>query len=54
MQASVAVHSMGAMRVGNEAFARYFDTVVDESFRVMNNQDPIPGFPAEDLGCVAP
>eukprot|EP00884_Botryococcus_braunii_P003597 jgi/Botrbrau1/13238/Bobra.0199s0010.1 len=49
-QASVAVHSMGAMRVGNEAFARFFDALVDESFRVMHNQDPIPGFPAEDLG----
>ena len=39
--------TFGSPRVGNTEFVSYFNHVVDESLRFVNQEDPIPGIPTE-------
>eukprot|EP00884_Botryococcus_braunii_P005610 jgi/Botrbrau1/1504/Bobra.178_3s0056.1 len=44
-KAQVVVHTAGSPRVGNTAFAAYFDDVVSpESIRLVHNMDPVPNW----------
>lgn len=39
--------TLGSPRVGDRAFTKHFDSIIDESTRVVNNGDPIPQFPTK-------
>mmetsp|Transcript_5725 Transcript_5725/g.10971 ORF Transcript_5725/g.10971 Transcript_5725/m.10971 type:complete len:262 (+) Transcript_5725:218-1003(+) len=43
--ASVRMYTFGAPRVGNTAFAEYFDSLGVEAFRVVNGADIVPRLP---------
>lgn len=44
------VYSFGMPRVGNEAFNKWYVTVVPGTFRCVHKQDPVPQLPPEIVG----
>ena len=39
--------TLGSPRVGNRVFAKHFDSIIDESTRVVNGGDPVTQFPTK-------
>lgn len=39
--------TFGSPRVGDNVFSKLFDTVINESIRVVNDNDPVPCFPTK-------
>jgi len=47
---SVSVYNYGDPRVGNQVFADYFDSIVPDLFRVVNENDIVPHLPPRSFG----
>lgn len=47
---NVSVINFGNPRVGNEGWANYYDLMVPESIRVVNNRDVVPALPPRTFG----
>ena len=46
----LTLYTFGSPRVGDDGFARYFDSIVPDTFRVVNNEDLVPHLPQRFLG----
>jgi len=46
----LTVYTYGEPRVGNEAFAHYWESKITNSFRVVNYDDIVPHLPTKDMG----
>jgi len=46
----ISLYTYGSPRVGDETFAKYFDKIVPDSFRVVAHQDFVPKVPQRFLG----
>jgi len=46
----LSVYTFGSPRVGDLAFASYFDKIIPDTFRVVHNQDLVPHIPQRFLG----
>ncbi|KAL4459318.1 hypothetical protein ABPG74_017931 [Tetrahymena malaccensis] len=44
------VHTFGSPRVGNQAFAEYYNQLIPQTARVVNNQDIVPHLPPNKIG----
>jgi len=49
---AVTATTFGAPRVGNKAFAQFFDSQIPGLRRVINGKDPVPALPRRNLGYV--
>ena len=46
---NIACITFGSPRVGDSIFATYFNKIVKESYRFVNDNDPVPCIPIGDL-----
>eukprot|EP01116_Phalansterium_solitarium_P002535 TRINITY_DN12605_c0_g1_i1.p1 TRINITY_DN12605_c0_g1~~TRINITY_DN12605_c0_g1_i1.p1 ORF type:complete len:299 (-),score=80.14 TRINITY_DN12605_c0_g1_i1:107-1003(-) len=46
----VSVFNFGCPRLGNKAFADYYHTVAPTTFRIINQRDLVPHYPAQTMG----
>ena len=49
LQINATVYTYGSPRVGNVAFAQYYDSLVPNTFRIVNGQDIIPHLPLKTM-----
>lgn len=46
----LTLYTFGSPRVGDQTFATYFDKIVPDTFRIVNNNDLVPHLPQRFLG----
>jgi len=48
--ANISVYNYGLPRVGNQAFSEYYNSLVPQTYRVVNGHDIVPHIPFESMG----